>query len=130
MKAFFRGSWQPLFDWLEAESRRSLHALVSASATLITISMWMLRHSHPSWILGPHPYPNGHSFALLFTAPFVAVVSLGYLLFPETRKPTATKLGPMSGYLQIQKAERRRKIIVAAGIIGALNYFLLVGTTG
>jgi len=61
--------------------------------------------------------------------PFLAGVSIGYFLFPEIEKPIATGPGPMSGYMQREKAETRWKIIVTAGMLSAVNMFCMIFTS-
>ena len=117
------------FEALEATKRRSTRILAAAAAVLITTGMWLVHLSNSSLIFGHHGALGELVYVLVLIPPFLAGVSIGYLLFPEIEKPIATGPGPMSGYLQREKAEKRWKIIVTAGMLSAVNLFCMLFTT-
>jgi hypothetical protein len=48
--------------------------------------------------------------------------------FAETTESDADQIGPMSGYLNQLKTERRRKLTILAVAIGAANLILMLST--
>ena len=60
-----------------------------------------------------------------FTPPFISVFALSNLLFPSPRE-TEIASGVMSTFVYRQNSNRRSLVIVAAGMIGALNSLLLL----
>ena len=65
------------------------------------------------------------AMAIPFAPPFVSVFALGYMLFPA-RDESEDPNGIMSGFNYWQNANRRWRIVMAAGVCGALNCFLLM----
>ena len=117
------------FETLEAAKRRSTRILAAAAAVLITAGMWLVHLSNPSLTFGHHGALGELVYVLVLGPPFLAGVSIGYLLFPEIEKPIPTGPGPMSGYMQREKAETRWKIIVTAGMLSAVNMFCMIFTS-
>ena len=60
-----------------------------------------------------------------FLPPFFAVYALGHLLHPNVEQGPDVEAGFMSGYVYREKSDKRWHVIVAAGVIAMLNYFLV-----
>jgi hypothetical protein len=60
-----------------------------------------------------------------FAPPYLSAFALGNLLFPSSLAPEIA-LGVMSTFEYRQKSNRRWLIVIAAGMLGALNCILLV----
>lgn len=105
---------------------RSTRTLGVIAGILTTLSIWWVDLKTPSLLFNHHEPLQELVYVLLRAPPFVAVVSLGYVLFPSLEKITGTGSGPISGYLQIEKSEKRWKIIVAAGAVSVANLLCMM----
>jgi len=61
-------------------------------------------------------------------SPSVAFCLSVLQFFAETTESDADQIGPMSGYLNQLKTERRRKLTILAVAIGAANLILMLST--
>lgn len=93
------------------------------------MAMWWVHLRNPTLFFSHQGPLHGLFPVLALFPPFLAAVSFGYLLFPEIAKPSLTRSGPMSGYLQSEKAEKKWKLIVTAGALSALNLLCMLFTS-
>jgi RsiW-degrading membrane proteinase PrsW (M82 family) len=114
-------------DILETEKRRRLLLLVTLAGILVTIGLWWIHLSSPG--LFDKVSNNIFSMAVISAPPFLAALSFGHLMLPELKEGNEYESGPMSGYLYREKSNKRWKIVIAAVMIGALNYILMLLTS-
>lgn len=65
------------------------------------------------------------AFALILAPPFAAAFSLGSLIFSQVDGPVENESGPMAGYFYQERADRKWKIAIGAGIIAAVNFIFM-----
>jgi hypothetical protein len=118
-----------LFEVLEANNEGKVRAFAAIGGVLGTIGIWLVHLGHPSLLFGFHGAVGECIMVLLLAPPFVTGVSIGYLVFPTVNKPIEHASGPMSGYLQRERADKRWKIIVGAGMASAANLLCMILTS-
>ena len=96
---------------------------------ITTIALWWLHLKTPSLLFNHHEPIRELVYIFVLTPPFLTVVTLGYLFFSEIDEKSVTVSGPMSGYLQGEKAGKRWKIIVTAGAMSVTNLLLMLATS-
>lgn len=127
-------SWAlSLFDALESYTHTTMRVFIAAGGALVTLVIWIFHLINPevftyflhidSWaklILGS-----------LLAPPFVAAFTIGSFIYPQPVEPkTEDRSGPMSTYFYRERASRRWKLLIAAGICAALNFVLMLITSG
>ena len=112
---------------LETDKRRHLLLLVALAGILGTIGLWWIHLSSPG--LFDKVSNNKISIVVIFAPPFFAALSFGHLMLPELKEGNEYESGPMSGYFYREKSNKRWKIVIAAVMIGALNFILMALTS-
>ena len=122
-----------LFQALEESSKTRVRVLAVAGGILVTGGMWLVHLSYP-YIL--HSVIEADSkitllclFAVVLAPPFAASFSVVSLIWPQANEPVKDESGPMSGYFYRERADRKWKIIIASGIIAAINLLLMMVTS-
>ena len=119
------------FDALESNTYTRSRAYVAAGATLVTIGMWVVHLLYPG--IFKYFFESDDWLKLFFgvvlVPPFVLAFTVGSFIY---RQPAETETsdvsGPMSGYLYRERASRRWKLIIASGLIAAVNFVLMLVT--
>lgn len=125
-------SWAlSLFDELEENTQTRTRIIAAAIGTVVTILLWVVHLSYP-YIL--HDLIESDDWAklslgFLLAPPFVVAFSIGSLIFRQVSETAENESGPMSGYFYKQRADKRARLLIIAGIVGALNLMLMIITS-
>lgn len=119
------------FDALESNTHTRMRAYVAAGATLITVVMWVVHLLHPE--IFKYFFESDDwlklFFGVVFAPPFVLAFTAGSFIYRQPVESETTDVyGPMSGYLYRERASRRWKLIIASGLIAAVNFVLMLVT--
>ena len=118
-----------VLDLLEAENRPTVRILQTVLGLLTTILIWSVHLTYPSLLFSHQEHLGDIVYPLVLAPPFVATFGIERLLWPGVVRPDAQSSGPMSGYLQMQKSERRRKFLFAAALVSAINLLCMMFTS-
>ena len=110
------------FEALEGNNQRKLQLVVAVVGTLATIGMWYAHLSDPSRFNSL----SSTQRVLVLVPPFITVFGIGHFVFPNVSAPADDPSGPMSGYLSLDKSDRKWRIVVGAGFISAINFLLMM----
>jgi len=111
---------------IEAKKQRSLRLLLAGLGLLTTLATWLFHLTYPSVLFNQHEPLQEIVYILVVAPPFLAVLSIEYLLWPAAYEPDAADSGPMSGYLQLQRYDNRRRLFLTAGAFSAFNLLCLL----
>lgn len=127
-------SWAlSLVDALESQADWKVRVVAVAGGALVTITMWVVHLSYPDIFTS---FLEMDGWAKLFLGfvlapPFVVAFSVGSFIYRVPTEPEKTdEFGPMSAYFYQENASRRWKILIVAAIIGAVNFLLMLVTSG
>jgi len=115
-----------LFEAVEASNRRQTRLAASTVGMLATFGLWLVHLRNPSLFFSHHGPLGELIYIVVLVPPFITVFNLGHLLFPDVENPLASETGPMSGYLQSEKARKRWKISITAGVLAAGNLLCMI----
>jgi hypothetical protein len=122
-----------LFQTLEANTQSRVRILAAAGGMLVTIGLWVVHLIYPylfnSLLQLDDRTAYLAAFVLVFSPPFAAAFSIGTLLCPQAEEPVNNESGPMSGYFYQERANKRWRIVIVAGIVAAANFLLMVITS-
>lgn len=122
-----------LFDSLESPENRKVRVLAAAGAIVVLIILWLVHLSRPEifmFFLEQRGWGKA-ILGVLLAPPFVVAFTVGTFIYPRSIEPvTNNETGPMSTYFYQEGATRRWKLLIGAGIIAALNFMLMVVTSG
>ena len=128
-------SWAlSLFQALETNTQTKTRVLVVAGGVLATIGIWFVHLRYPS--ISQRVIDTDSrllvlfSFGVVFAPPFAVAFSLVSCIWPRAKLPDEEESGPMSGYFYRESANKRWKLFIVAGIITALNFLLMLITSG
>ena len=65
----------------------------------------------------------------LLAPPFVVAFSIGSFISPQVHKPVEDESGPMSGYFYRERADKKYRVLICAGLIAGLNLVLMIATS-
>jgi hypothetical protein len=111
---------------IEAKNQQPLRILLGGMGLLTTIATWLFHLHILPWLFTQHGPLEDIVFILVLAAPFLTVLSIEYSLWPAAFEPDARDSGPMSGYLQLQRYDNRRKFFLTAAMLSALNLACLM----
>ena len=119
------------FDALESPAQRKRRVYAAVGATLVTIAIWVVHLTRPEIF---DTLIQDDSWGKLFLGfvlapPFVAAFSIGSFIYRHGVEPEKNETGPMSGYLYREQASKRWMLLIAAGIITAVNFLLMMITS-
>lgn len=125
-------SWAlTVFDTLESPTHARKRMLVAAGALLVTIGMWTVHLLNPD-ILGYLIEVDDMSklvLGFLLAPPFVTAFAIGTFIYPQPIEPKrGTETGPMSTYFYQERSSKRWKLLIAAGLVAAVNFLLMLVT--
>lgn len=124
-------SWAlSLFDALESPAQTRQRKIAAVSATLVTIVVWVVHLIYPEIF---NTLIQQDDWAKLFLGfllapPFVAAFAIGSFIYRQGIEPAKHESGPMSGYFYQESSNKRWKLLIAAGIIAAVNFLLMLIT--
>ena len=124
-------SWAlSLFDSLEANTHTRIRLLVAAGAMLTTIAMWLVHLTYPEIFqtLIQEDRVSKLLVGFVLAPPFVAAFSIGSFISPEVHKPVEDESGPMSGYFYRERADKKYRVLICAGLFAGLNLVLMIAT--
>jgi hypothetical protein len=121
-------SW---FDALESTTHTTMRVYIAAGAALVTVGIWVVHILHPEIFKFFFESDDWLKlfFGVVLVPPFVFAFTIGSFIYrqqPEPEKPDVS--GPMSGYFYQERASRRWKLIIAAALIAAMNFVLMLVT--
>lgn len=125
-------SWAlSLVQALETDAEMRVRLLGVVIGTVVTIIMWVghLIYPHVLQILLDSEVELKFVAALALAPPFTAAFSVGHLIFRQRDQAAEDESGPMAAYFYRRSADRKWKIAIAAGIIAAINFLLMVITS-
>ena len=122
-----------LFDALDSHRHTQVRILAAVGGALVTIILWIV---HLTYINIFDVFLEIDDWAKLFIGftlapPFVAAFATGTFIYPQEIEPKKKdESGPMSTYFYQERANKRWKLLIAAGIIAALNFVLMFAASG
>ena len=119
-----------LFHALEVNTQTKKRVLTAVGGMLATIGIWVVHLSFPYLF---HYLIEIDSrlmllaaFGLVFAPPFAAAFSVTSLICSQVNEPDEKESGLMAGYFYQERAVRKWKIVIGAGIIAAVNLIFML----
>ncbi len=116
-----------LFDVLDNSASHKLHVFTAFAGILCTVGLWLFHLKNPD-PFGFYSAGRGPYYLILIPPPFVAVFSIGRLLFPKLERPPTDQTGPFALLLDREQTARRRNLVIVAGIAAAANFLFMMVT--
>ena len=125
-------SWAvSMFDALESNTHTRTRVFTATGGALATIIMWVVHLLHPeifNFFLDMDDWAK-LLLGVVLAPPFVVAFTVGSFIYRQPAEPTKIDVsGPMSGYFYRERASRRWKLIIAAALIAAVNFVLMLVT--
>jgi hypothetical protein len=108
---------------LEAGCRKNVS--VAAGGILSTVAIWAFHVTHTQFLSHLPGILSKIILLAVLVPPFLVVLSLAYLLFPDDSSLNSPS-GPMSSYIQKQRDDKRWKIMILSGLVATANLFCMV----
>ena len=121
-----------LVDILESHDHTRTRVYVAAGAAAATIVMWVVHLTYPQIFTFFLDIDSWAKLALGFVLapPFLVGLGAGSFIFPQAIRPSSTvESEPMSTFFYQEQASRRWKLLIAAGLIAAVNFVLMLVTS-
>ena len=126
-------SWAlSLVDVLESNDHTRTRVCIAAVGAVVTIVMWVVHLAYPELFSSLFEIDSWAKLALgfLLAPPFVVAFGFGSFIYPQPPEPDSRDaIGPMSTYFYQERASRRWKLVIAAGLIAAVNFVLMMITS-
>lgn len=125
-------SWAlSLFEHLDANPQTRMRIIVAAGGMLTTIGMWLVHLTYPEIFqrLIQEESVSKLLVGFLLAPPFVVAFSIGSFISPQVHKPVEDESGPMSGYFYRERADKKYRVLICAGLIAGLNLVLMIATS-
>ena len=122
-----------LFDALESHDHIRPRILAAAGGTLVTVIIWVvhLRYFDILHFLIELDDWAKPLVGFLLAPPFVVAFTVGSFIYPQPiQSLKENDSGPMSTYFYRERASRRWKLLIAAGIFAAVNFLLMFISSG
>jgi hypothetical protein len=121
-----------LIDTLESPAQTKGRILAAVGGGLVTIVMWVVHLTHPEIFstLSQDDSLGKLFLGFVLAPPFVLAFAIGSFIYRQGIEPVKHETGPMSGYFYRERANKRWKLFIVAGIITALNFLLMLITSG
>lgn len=127
-------SWAlSLFDTLESNNHRRTRVFTAVGGAAVTFVVWIAHLLNPEVFAYLFQSKGWAKLALgvLLAPPFVLAFTLGSFIYPQPVEPDSKdEVGPMSTYFYQERSGRRWKLLIAAGLVAAVNLVLMVATSG
>jgi hypothetical protein len=107
---------------LETGCRKNVS--VAAGGIVLTIAIWAFHVTHAQFLSRLPGILNKIILLAVLAPPFLVVLSLAYLMFPDDC--SLNSFGPMFSYVQKQRDEKRWKIMILSGLVAIANLFCMV----
>ena len=119
-----------LFDAFEENTQIRTRILVAAGGILVTVGMWLVHLNYPEIFQTLIEERSWAKFLVGFVLapPFVVGFSIGSFIWPPADKQVENDSGPMSGYFYRERAAKKYKILIGAGLFAGLNLLLMMIT--
>jgi hypothetical protein len=124
----FLDRFERLLELLELPGKNRLRFVTAILAMISTLAIWIIHYNHP---LMPGNYDSKTLLGIIIVAsapPFLAVLCIGFSLSSPPKEGLDEKL-PIFTSLENPNANRRRRIVLVAGVFGAANCLLMMGTS-
>jgi len=125
-------SWAlSLFDALESNTHTTARVYLAAGGAVATIVMWIVHLLYPEIFNFFLERDNWLKlfFGVVLVPPFVVAFTVGSFIYRQPTEAEESDIsGPMSGYFYRERASRRWKLIIAAALIAAVNFVLMLVT--
>ena len=122
-----------LFDTLESNNHKRTRVFIAVGATVITLVVWIAHLRNPE-IFAYFLQSKGWAKLLLgflLAPPFALAFSVGSFIYPQPDEPDSKdEVGPMSTYFYQERSSRRSKLLIAAGIVAAMNFVAMLVMSG
>ena len=125
-------SWAlSLFDLLDSPSHTRKRIIATVGAALVTAGMWIMHLLDPDIVGYFLDSDNASKLVLgvLLAPPFVAAFGVATFIYPQAiERETRSDSGLMSTYFYQERSSRRWKLLIAAGIVAAVNLLVMLVT--
>ena len=122
-----------MVDALESPTHNGVRVVAAAAGILVTVIMWII-HLEYLDLFSFFGEIEGWAKLLLgflLAPPFVVAFTLGCFIYPPPLEPkTGDEIGPMTTYFYQERAGRRRKLLIVAGLVAAVNFLLMLIMSG
>ena len=127
-------SWAlSLVDALESPDNNKVRLYAIAGGALATVIMWAAHLLYPGifeFFLDQDSWAK-LLIGFLLAPPFVLAFAVGCYIYPQGVEPaTHDNVGPMSTYFYQERSNKRWKLVIAAGLIAAVNLILMFIAAG
>jgi hypothetical protein len=112
---------------LESGCRKNVW--VAGCGVLASIAIWIFHLTHTHFLSHLPEILSKIILLAVLVPPFLVVISLAYLLFPDDISINSLS-GPMSSYSQRQTDDKRRRIMIVSGLVAVANLFCMVLFSG
>lgn len=122
-----------LFDTLESNNHKRTRVFAAVSGAVVTLVVWIVHLLDPEIFAS---FVQNRGWAKLFLGfllapPFVLAFTVGSFIYPQPDDPKSKdEVGPMSTYFYQERSSRRWKLLIAAGLIAAVNFVSMMVTSG
>ena len=103
--------------------------LMAAIGLIASAILWGLALFYPWAFFSGGPLDrsfNEYLVIALIAFPFLTVFGALRLAFPELEEGAELESGPMAGFFYREKVSKRRRIMIVAGIAGAINLIVTI----
>lgn len=122
-----------LVDALESPANTRMRVFAAAGGALVTGCMWVVHLMRPdifAFFLSEDGWLKLF-LGFVFAPPFVVAFAIGSFIYPQSIEPQpSNEFGPMSAYMYQERASRRWKLLIVASLIAAVNFVLMLITSG
>ena len=122
-----------LFDTLESNNHKRTRVFMAAGAAVVTLVVWIAHLFNPE-VFAYFLQSKGWAklfLGFLLAPPFVLAFTAGSFIYPQPDEPDSKdEVGPMSTYFYQERSSRRWKLLIAAGLIAAVNLVAMVIASG
>lgn len=127
-------SWAlSLFDTLESNSHRRTRLYAAVGAGVVTILVWIAHLLNPEIFTSLLELDSWLKLLVgfLLAPPFVLAFTVGSFIYPQPIEPKSKdQVGLMSTYFYQERSSRRWKLLIAAGVVAAVNLVAMFVATG
>ena len=127
-------SWAlSLFDTLESDNHKRTRVYAAVGAAVVTLVVWIAHLLNPELFTSLLELDSWLKLFLgfLLAPPFVLAFAVGSFIYPQPDEPDSKdEVGLMSTYFYQERSSRRWKLLIAAGVVAAVNLVGMFVATG